>query len=457
MYLKKIYHQAGKLFMNLKNKFIQWLVPKTLSTKIIFPMIVAISLSIFYLSYNSYLANNIKSITRTISTHIIPEYQYLEANLMLLDRIVENLNFVVSSGEQEWVIHSKEFAQKIEYNLRALKVLYPKRDEFIELSKQFESYMHIALEVSYALSDTEKSDQPINHDMAQKMIEQYKIIKHQFNKVFENAKDNLTLEIEEIAQMSSNMARNDIVMAPIIVLLLVAISIMVFIEFKQRVEVFISKLYQLSSKGFDFKERILYDGRDELGALSNGFNKILEKFESEYRLLDAERTELKIISSTDKLTGLYNRSFLDHALIDAIQNSPQSIPLGIILLDIDDFKKVNDTYGHLEGDNVLVYISSLLSNTVRKEDIVGRWGGEEFMIIIKHVKSDYVIAIAEKLRQELYKKPLKSIGYVSASFGTTIYNYGESIESMIKRVDDALYEAKRNGKNQVVFLQSPHV
>jgi diguanylate cyclase (GGDEF)-like protein len=457
MCLKRIYLQDGKLYMSQKSNLKPWLVPKKLSTKLILPVAVAISLSVFYLTYNSYLANNIKSITRTISTHIIPEYQYLEANLMLLDRIVENLNFAVSSGEQEWVIHSKEFAQKIEYNLRALKVLYPKRDEFIKLSKQFESYMHIALEVSYALSDTEKSDQPINHDMAQKMIEQYKIIKHQFNKVFENAKDNLTLEIEETSDISSNMARNDLVLAPIIVLLLTSISIMVFIEFKRRVEVFVSKLYQLSSEGFDFKERILYEGRDELGALSDGFNKILEKFESEYRILDAERKELKLISSVDKLTGLYNRSFLDHALLDAVKNSSQGIPLGIILLDIDNFKKVNDTYGHLEGDTVLIYLSEVLRKTVRKGDIVGRWGGEEFMVIVKHVQSDYVITIAEKLRQALNKKPLKLVGHVSASFGATLYNHGESIDSMIKRTDDALYEAKRNGKNQVVFLQLPHV
>ena len=122
------------------------------------------------------------------------------------------------------------------------------------------------------------------------------------------------------------------------------------------------------------------------------------------------------------------------------------------MYDLDDFKFINDKFGHIEGDKVLKISSTLITKNIRNNDIAARWGGEEFMILLPHSDILNSRIIAEKLRHLISGNVFNLDITVTASFGVTEFLKSDDIETLLKRVDAALYNAKRNGKNRVEFL-----
>lgn len=163
--------------------------------------------------------------------------------------------------------------------------------------------------------------------------------------------------------------------------------------------------------------------------------------------------ELEELSSIDYLTKLYNRKELDTALKinENIYNRYED-EFSIILLDIDDFKKVNDNHGHLIGDKLLIEIAEILNRYTREADIVGRWGGEEFLIICPKTNTEEAINLAENLRKRISENKFSKVGYKTASFGISSYKKADSLTTLISRVDKAMYLAKSKGKNRVEFI-----
>jgi diguanylate cyclase (GGDEF)-like protein len=171
------------------------------------------------------------------------------------------------------------------------------------------------------------------------------------------------------------------------------------------------------------------------------------------RELEEAKEELTILSSTDYLTKLNNRKEIDSLLKlneEIYINCKDDFSL--ILLDIDDFKMVNDTYGHLVGDDVLINISNILSKFTRKTDSVGRWGGEEFIIICPRTNLEEASNLAEKLRDKISKYQFYKVGNKTASFGVVCYKEDDSLNELLARVDDAMYLAKSKGKNRVEIM-----
>ena len=163
--------------------------------------------------------------------------------------------------------------------------------------------------------------------------------------------------------------------------------------------------------------------------------------------------KLEELSITDNLTKLYNRNKLDEVLITQSNNSNRfSNTFGIIIIDIDYFKKVNDTYGHQMGDTVLKEFAQIIKTNSRQTDTVGRWGGEEFMIICSETQLEGIVTLAQNLRQQIESYSFSIKEQKTASFGVSIYKKDEKIENMVKRADDALYNAKENGRNKVESL-----
>lgn len=156
-------------------------------------------------------------------------------------------------------------------------------------------------------------------------------------------------------------------------------------------------------------------------------------------------------ASHDSLTGLYNRlyigRFLDH---ETLKNRQLNTDLSVILLDIDHFKHVNDTYGHAVGDDVLKGISRVLESQVRSSDKVARWGGEEFLIVLAGTAIDEATVLAEKLRVQIENHDFLEVPEITCSFGVAFIQPGDSIEQLVKRADDALYLAKEQGRNRVI-------
>ncbi|WP_291326311.1 transporter substrate-binding domain-containing protein [Desulfovibrio sp. UCD-KL4C] len=167
-------------------------------------------------------------------------------------------------------------------------------------------------------------------------------------------------------------------------------------------------------------------------------------------------SKLDLLYKTDRLTQIYNRYMLDREMERELARAARyNSPFAVILLDIDHFKKVNDNYGHHAGDTVLVAISSLLSINVRETDVLGRWGGEEFLVICPETSLEGAALLAEKLRtkiEELHFPAMKE--NVTASLGVAAYVKGETGEYLVKRADDALYSAKRMSRNLVVIAHA---
>jgi diguanylate cyclase (GGDEF)-like protein len=173
----------------------------------------------------------------------------------------------------------------------------------------------------------------------------------------------------------------------------------------------------------------------------------------ERRRLSADFSNYKQKSQHDSLTGLFNRATFDELLQEDMAISKSTgANFSLILIDIDDFKKVNDTYGHLAGDEVLSDIGRLLQSILRREDATCRYGGEEFAVLVHHATASQVAYTAEKIRSRLQDYQFNKSPSISVSIGCGAYQPDEDADSFINRVDLALYEAKRTGKNKVVSI-----
>ncbi|BDU49839.1 GGDEF domain-containing protein [Haliovirga abyssi] len=169
------------------------------------------------------------------------------------------------------------------------------------------------------------------------------------------------------------------------------------------------------------------------------------KIELENILLYKKVEELATI---DGVTELYiHRYFIERLKQELEINKRNGSKVSLIMLDIDNFKKYNDTYGHQAGDEVLHKVASLMKRGVRKIDIPCRYGGEEFIVILPYTDIEKAEFVAERIRQSLEEET-----DITASFGVTEYLSMEKLETFVKRVDDAMYKAKQNGKNQVIRM-----
>jgi diguanylate cyclase (GGDEF)-like protein len=168
--------------------------------------------------------------------------------------------------------------------------------------------------------------------------------------------------------------------------------------------------------------------------------------------------EIKALSTNDGLTGLYNHMYVMERVDQEIQRSSRyGSPLSIIMADIDDFKEVNDTYGHIAGDTVLAHVAGLLKSGVRNIDCVGRYGGEEFLIILPETDQSSATLLAERLRHVVQEHACPADGYsikTTLSAGVAIYRDSYSTKDLIHRADENLYKAKKAGKNKVYYEET---
>ncbi len=169
-------------------------------------------------------------------------------------------------------------------------------------------------------------------------------------------------------------------------------------------------------------------------------------------LVKVTTQELENISTHDALTSLYNRNEYKRILEKKIKSAQRyGDKFGLIMMDIDFFKRVNDKYGHNVGDEVLKIFASILKEDVREDDFVARWGGEEFIIIANHAANKELEKLTKKLQKEIAKTSFAPAPQLSASFGLTAYVDGDTQESIFKRVDDALYTAKQTGRDKYII------
>lgn len=191
-------------------------------------------------------------------------------------------------------------------------------------------------------------------------------------------------------------------------------------------------------------EKIEYLNKELLSALEN---------------LDSRNKEIQELVITDKLTGLYNRNYLTTVLEDEIHRSQRGKnPLTVMMIDLDDFRSINDAYGHKFGDGILSFLGSMLQSTKRKCDRPFRYGGEEFFIVLPDTDSTIALVVAERIREKFEKEPfvveanagIQRTVHLTLSIGLATYMQDMSAAALIKQADLAIYRAKSEGKNKIV-------
>lgn len=170
--------------------------------------------------------------------------------------------------------------------------------------------------------------------------------------------------------------------------------------------------------------------------------------------LEAARVELTQLAMTDPLTGLYNRRhFFERAEIEFQRATRQEHSISFLLMDVDGFKNINDNYGHDAGDEVMLYLSSILPAEIRVFDLVARFGGDEFIIMLVHVHQEQAYEIAERIRERVSQSPMtfeSRTFNVQLSVGVASFDpKDDNLKTILKRADIALYLAKQHGRNRV--------
>jgi diguanylate cyclase (GGDEF)-like protein len=164
------------------------------------------------------------------------------------------------------------------------------------------------------------------------------------------------------------------------------------------------------------------------------------------RRLASERNRMERLLHRDPLTGVHSRLLGERTLRALLAEGTSA---GVIMLDLDRFKTINDTHGHPVGDRVLQAVASGCQDLLRADQCIARWGGEEFLVIVPDVDAPGLQRVAERLRAAIAGLSIASVGPVTASFGTTLVQPGDTLDSVLQRADLALYRAKERGGNRV--------
>lgn len=202
-------------------------------------------------------------------------------------------------------------------------------------------------------------------------------------------------------------------------------------------------------KNHNYEQKISQSRNDEFQILFDGFNKMI-------KTIQEQDTRLKLWADTDPMTHLYNRRYIrkvSKIILDLAQRN--EINSSVLMLDIDKFKSINDTFGHDIGDDVIISLASILKEESRKSDVLSRWGGEEFVILLPDTNIDGAFIIAEKIRKVIQELVIKIEDEQELKFTVSIgvsqidKESDISIENSIHRADKALYKAKNSGRNRV--------
>ncbi|PHQ65752.1 MAG: diguanylate cyclase [Sulfurimonas sp.] len=166
-----------------------------------------------------------------------------------------------------------------------------------------------------------------------------------------------------------------------------------------------------------------------------------------------DRKKLEVMASYDELTGVYNRSKFDFYMKGKFKYSKRyASNLSLLIFDIDHFKLVNDIYGHLAGDLVLKSIAQIIKESIRESDIVARWGGEEFAVIVANSNRQIACTLAENIRNNIQKHSFSKVSHITVSCGISQFKDYDSCLALFEQADTALYKAKQNGRNCIVSL-----
>ena len=285
-----------------------------------------------------------------------------------------------------------------------------------------------------------KSNHRIPNEILEKSKAAFDSIRHHYKEV--------TNEINQLKSKLEERSQNRVMMMLIIfcfgILLMLVLAVYYIIKHLTNLVQPIVELEQ-SVTSYSMKDFTVtvpkYHKDDELGRLITGIEHMRTALKEKFFTLES-------IAYKDGLTGINNRRTADYYLTKFIEKAPMENDLSIILIDIDHFKDFNDKYGHLEGDRALKHVATILQQHVKTFDVLARFGGEEFILILPKTKYTCALKVAERLRKAIEVESLDAYE-IRTSLGVTTFEKGDTYTSLIRKADEALYQAKAYGRNRV--------
>lgn len=404
-----------------------------------------------YISYGEH-RQAVRAI-ESIRDGYLPVMELTGENILLFEGMVTQLNDAVQAGEADWVVLTERNHKLILENLAAIEdyenVLTP--GQVRKLREAFTRYY----ENAYTLSMLMLEQKEIGAELRNRLIANVEQYHSEVSRLFDQTRQDIQKQVHHSVTSTNQRLTNLLFVGVVIGILLLffvtGLTFVLSLKTRKRLRIYVERMKDLAQGQPDFSKRLEQHSQDELGLMAGWFNHLSEKLEQDY-------LKIELLSVTDKLTQLYNRTKIDQLFENELKRAGRYAEgFSIILLDLDHFKAVNDTHGHQVGDKVLQELASILRTNVRETDAVGRWGGEEFIIISPQTTLASAEQLAEKLRSTIASFDFTVVSHKTASFGVTGYQAGDDEDSMTRRVDEYLYRAKELGRNRVIHDHSPDV
>ena len=431
------------------NRFYLWFDKISLLKKVVLVPIVSMILSAIMISINYNTSKLIAQNSQELYKNLIPTLEYSTNNKLLLNQVVENFSNSVFSSEMMFIEQAQNQANKIKNNIYLIEQNVPDLKNSKIATDSFEKYYNIAFQTTKTM--IENSSNLLDSEESNALFDSLNETKKAFEDLDNEIKEQIKNNFINIEYTSEIIVNNQLYIIVFMYIILFSITFFIYKNINKRFKMLLNDIITLSKTSLESRKRIDRVSNDELGVLTSSLNEILENYENNVNQLNKEKMDYYDLSHKDKLTNLFNRHYLDTILAEYENRLEDDFIFGIVLIDIDKFKNINDTYGHQVGDEVLKVMAEILSLNVRKIDVVGRWGGEEFMCIINVDNKTSLYQIAENLRQIIEKTHIETVNNITASFGCALAEKNITTEKLIQNADKVLYEAKKIGRNKVLI------
>lgn len=391
-----------------------------------------------------------KQSVNSVNDELMPLQEISFSNILLLEKIVNEMNSAVSAKEVEWIDDSNKNADKIRENLnRYIESIY--KEEIKESITAFNNYYQTVKEVSTRMVLNGQCYANIEND-TKVLVQNYNKIDGLFKSLKLQIKNDIEKNFNSLYYNTNYILFNGNFIFSIWFFISTLIIFLVYRDIKSKINKIVEDSREIARGDVDFEKRLCIVSYDELGQIVKSINIFINKLHKNHEELSNAKKELDTLYITDRLTNVYNRVKIDEIIDTELKKKKRyNHTCSVILIDVDYFKLVNDTYGHLVGDSILKEFATLLKESVRDTDYVGRWGGEEFIIVCPQTDQNGALSLAEHLRGKIEEFYFTMAGKKTASFGIATCTDKDDITSLIDNADKALYMAKGGGRNQVVY------
>ena len=406
-------------------------------TKFLIPQIITLLVGIMYILFTYQNISSISSSYTTIKQNIIPSIEKSTRNIMLLKQIANDFTFATLSLENEFLKTPKQYNKQILTNLHNIAILtHVDTTKYIDIYSKYFDYTYAL--INNIIKDGDKNSDQNQNDMDKVLILYQKSIKS-FIELNNKVKNIVSQKTNNVYHKIDSFHTNILLFGISLYTILSIFTLLIYKGLQNSFTKLISEISSIRQSGV-IKEKLAQFSKNEFGIIAKELNALFEDFNQAYQ-------NVVDIANRDKLTQLYNRVYMDQKIDELVKENK---PFAIVIADIDHFKKINDTYGHMVGDKVLESFAYVMKEHLDSDTIVSRWGGEEFLILIPNCKNiDKVYTQIEQLRDKVERYDFADVHNVTASFGCTLHHRG-NIRDTMYQADKALYKAKELGRNRVV-------